>query len=115
MKGILKSRCRGTRSRMVFLRPRLEALEARLAPATRIWDGGSPLDSNWTTAANWVGDVAPVTGVDNLEFPSVAARKTNTNDFVNATFLGLNFTGSGYALGGNLMILGGDVTAGSGT
>jgi autotransporter-associated beta strand protein len=92
-------------------RPRLEALEERLAPATRVWDGGSLVDSNWTTAANWVGDVAPLPGVDALEFPSTAARKTNTNNFVGAAFLGLAFTGSGYTLGGNPVTLGGDLTA----
>src|SRR5262249_56446616 len=95
-------------------RPWLEALEERLAPATRVWDGGSPLNSNWTTAANWVGDVAPVPGVDDLEFPTTAARKTNTNDFVGATFLGLAFTGSGYTLGGNPLTLGGDLTTSTG-
>src|SRR5262249_4113198 len=96
-------------------RPRLEALEDRLAPATRVWDGGSPLNSNWSTAANWVGDVAPIPGVDSLEFPASAARKANTNDFVGATFLGLAFTGSGYALGGNGLTLGGNLSAGPST
>src|SRR5262249_36760547 len=95
-------------------RPRLEALEDRLAPATRIWDGGSPVHSNWATAANWVGDVAPLPGVDSLEFPGTAARKANTNDFVGAAFLGLAFTGSGYALSGNPVTLGGNLTAGPG-
>src|SRR5262249_42410459 len=96
-------------------RPRLEALEERLAPATRVWDGGSPLNSNWSTPANWVGDVAPVPGVDDLVFPSVAARKTNTNDFVNAAFLGISFTGSNYVLGGNSVTLGGNLGAGPST
>jgi autotransporter-associated beta strand protein len=31
-------------------------------PAPSVWDGGSTLNSNWTTAANWAGDVAPLTG-----------------------------------------------------
>src|SRR5262249_2852664 len=91
---------------------RLEALEDRLAPATCIWDGGSLVNSNWSTAANWVGDVAPVPGVDDLEFPSAAARKANTSDFVGATFGGIAFTGSGYALGGNPVTLGGKLEAG---
>src|SRR5262249_53786618 len=95
-------------------RPWVEALEERLAPATRVWAGGSPLNSNWTTAANWVGDVAPVPGVDDLEFPTTAARKTNTNDFVGAAFLGLAFTGSYYVLGGNPLTLGGNLTTGLG-
>src|SRR5262249_12624893 len=82
---------------------------------TRVWDGGSLLNSNWTTAANWVGDVAPVPGVDDLVFPDVAARKANTNDFVGAAFLGLAFTGSSYALGGNPVTLGGNLTTSPGT
>jgi len=97
------------------LRPSLEALEERLAPATRVWDGSSLLDSNWTTAANWVGDVAPIPGVDDLEFPSTAARKASTNDFVGAAFLGIAFTGSGYALAGNGLTLGGNLTTSPGT
>jgi autotransporter-associated beta strand protein len=96
-------------------RPWLEPLEERLAPATRVWDGGSPLNSNWTTAANWVGDVAPVPGIDSLEFPSTAARKTNTNDFAGAAFLGIAFTGSNYVLGGNPLTLGGNLTTNPGT
>src|SRR5262245_46954680 len=96
-------------------RPWLEPLEERLAPATRVWDGGSPLNSNWSTAANWVGDVAPTPGVDDLQFPDTAARKANTNDFVGATFLGLAFTGSGYTLGGNPLTLGGNLTTSQGT
>src|SRR5262245_1662724 len=96
-------------------RPQLEALEDRLAPVTRVWDGGSALNSNWSTAANWVGDVAPVPGVDDLQFPATAARKANTNDFVGAAFLGLAFTGSGYALGGNGLTLAGNLTAGPST
>src|SRR5204863_115668 len=35
-----------------------EALEERIVFATRIWTGLGP-DSNWTTAANWAGNVAP--------------------------------------------------------
>jgi autotransporter-associated beta strand protein len=94
-------------------RPRLETLEDRVAPATVVWDGGSLLNSNWTTAANWVGDVAPVPGVDDLEFPSTAARKANTNDFAGATFR-ITFTGSNYILGGNPLTLGGNLTTGPG-
>ena len=54
---------------------RLDRLETRLAPAVATWDGGGP-DNNWTTAANWVGDVAPQPG-DDLVFPQGAARLTS--------------------------------------
>jgi hypothetical protein len=51
---------------------RLDRLETRLAPAVVDWDGGGA-DNHWTTAANWVGDVAPQPG-DDLVFPAGAAR-----------------------------------------
>ena len=61
---------------------------------TRVWDGGSLFDSNWTTPANWVGDVAPVAG-DALEFPESAARKSNTNNFpANTTFQSIRISGT---------------------
>ena len=36
--------------------------------AVKTWDGGGA-DANWQTAANWVGDIAPVAG-DDLVFPA---------------------------------------------
>jgi autotransporter-associated beta strand protein len=78
----------------------LTRLESRLAPANAIWDGGGA-DNLWSTAANWVGDVAPQAG-DDLVFPSGAARLTNTNDFAAGTeFNSLSVTGGGYEIGGN--------------
>lgn len=106
---------RATAARRRSWRPGLEVLEERLTFATRVWDGGSLVNSKWSTAANWVGDVAPVPGVDDLVFPATAARKANTNDFVNAAFLGLTFTGSGYAVGGTPVSLAGSLSAGPAT
>ena len=54
---------------------------------THTWDGGSTANNLWTTAANWVGDVAPTAG-DNLVFPANAARKTNVNNFASGTVFG---------------------------
>jgi autotransporter-associated beta strand protein len=80
--------------------PRLLVLEDRLAPAIATWDGGGG-NNNWTTAANWVGDVAPNPG-DDLAFPSGAAQLTNVNDFAAGTlFTSLSVTGNGYAISGN--------------
>src|SRR6476660_3438729 len=53
---------------------RLDRLETRLAPAVATWDGGGA-DNKWTTAANWVGDVAPKAG-DDVDFPGGVAQKT---------------------------------------
>ena len=66
-------------------------------PVTRRWDGGSAVNSNWTTKENWEGDVVPIAG-DNLEFPAGAARLTTSNDFVSGTlFNSITFSGAGYA------------------
>src|SRR5262249_10360745 len=63
---------------------------------TDTWDGGGS-DSNWTTAANWVGDVAPLAG-DNLVFPSGAVQLSNTNNFASGTvFNSLTVSGGGYS------------------
>src|SRR5262245_9681860 len=79
---------------------RLDRLETRLAPAVATWDGGGT-NANWTTAANWVGDVAPNPG-DDLVFPGSATQLTNVNDFPDGTaFHSFKITGSGYHLTGN--------------
>ncbi|MGA2053274.1 MAG: hypothetical protein ABSH19_08185, partial [Opitutales bacterium] len=44
------------------------------------WSGASGTDDNWTTATNWVGGVAPITGnVDALDFTGTTGL-TNTNN-----------------------------------
>jgi hypothetical protein len=63
------------------------------------WDGGGG-DDDWTTAANWVGDVAP-SETDILVFDSTGVGTTN-NDFPSGTiFSALQFEASGYELQGN--------------
>src|SRR5262245_52212401 len=59
----------------------LERLEDRSLLATIIWQGGS--GQNMSTAANWIGGVAPQQD-DNLVFP-VSANKNVTNDFAAGT------------------------------
>src|SRR5262249_14009564 len=75
------------------------------APNTYTWDGGGA-NNNWTTAANWVGDVAPSAG-DQLVFPDLAARLNNVNDFAAGTpFASITLSGTGYLLSGNAITLG---------
>jgi hypothetical protein len=79
------------------------------AGAFRVWDGGGG-DDNWTTAANWVGDVAPLPD-EALRFPSGAARTNQANNFpLNTIFRTLLIEG-GYTLGGNGLQLSGDLKA----
>jgi hypothetical protein len=85
-------------------------LEGRLAPAVLTWDGGGS-DNNWTTAANWVGDVAPVAGAD-LVFTGRVGTTPN-NDFAAGTaFSSITFTNGGFTLTGNAVTLTG--TSGGG-
>ena len=68
---------------------------------TRIWDGGNGVaGNNWTTAANWVDDVAPIAG-DRLVFSGATQRSTN-NDFGPGTmFDSIVFVNGGFTLSGS--------------
>ena len=67
--------------------------------ATRTWTGGG-VDNNWTNAANW-GGTAPVAG-DDLVFPSVNLRLSNTNNFAaNTVFNSITISGTNYVINGN--------------
>jgi len=79
----------------------------------RIWDSGGA-DDNWTTALNWVGDVAPVAG-DDLLFPP-GARTGPLNDFpAGTTFNSITFSGGNYALDGNSISLNAGILATNGS
>jgi hypothetical protein len=82
--------------------------------ATRTWDGGGA-NTSWTTAANWVDDIAPVAG-DDLVFPAAAAQMTASNNFFLFTsFNSITFTGGTYTIGGNPITLASGMTASAGT
>jgi autotransporter-associated beta strand protein len=85
-------------------------LEDRLTPATATWDGGGA-DNHWSTAANWVGDVAPNPG-DDLVFPAGAAQRANVNDLTaDTSFRVLNVNDTGYQISGNAVQISTAVTA----
>ncbi|WP_442506611.1 Calx-beta domain-containing protein [Novipirellula sp. SH528] len=87
----------------------LESLEGRrlLAVTNFTWDGGGAND-NWTTPANWEGDVAPTPSADvQLIFRGGAARTANNNDFpAGSNFFGIEFAGGIYNVTGNVVALG---------
>src|SRR4030095_12174710 len=65
----------------------------------RVWDGGAA-DVKWSTAANWVDDVAPVEG-DDLIFPTKAARFIGDNNFIpGIVFSTITIEGGNYLFGG---------------
>lgn len=78
------------------------------AAASVNWDGEGG-DDNWTTAANWVGDVAPSAG-DIIVF-NVTGVGPAINDFAPGTiFSGLWVQAGGYTLSGNAFELAGDAS-----
>src|SRR5262245_20527552 len=81
----------------------LDRLETRLAPAVATWDGGGA-NANWTTAANWVGDVAP-NPADYLVFPQGPLKLTNVNDFPAGTAFNSIAIGPNYVMTGNAVAL----------
>jgi len=87
-------------------------LTSAAAAAILTWNGGGG-NNNWTTAANWVGGVAPVAG-NSLVFDStgVGARPSPNNDFAAATsFWAITVSVGGYTIGGNSVDLTSDLTA----
>ncbi|MBK7393116.1 MAG: hypothetical protein IPI64_07390 [Chloracidobacterium sp.] len=72
--------------------------------AVKTWDGGG-VDDNWRTAANWVNDVAPVSG-DDLVFPAVAAKYTSSNNLtLFSTIRSMTFEGGTYTISGSPLLL----------
>ena len=72
--------------------------------AVKTWDGGGA-DNNLLTAANWVGDVAPVVN-DDLIFPANAAKfSVNNNSTLLSTFRSITFEGGNYTFGGSALRL----------
>ncbi|MDD5085863.1 MAG: autotransporter-associated beta strand repeat-containing protein, partial [Candidatus Omnitrophica bacterium] len=78
---------------------------------TATWTGA--VSALWSDAGNWDGlggGVAPGAG-DALVFPDGASNLTNSNDLTDGiTFNSLTFTGSGYTLDGNSIILAAGLT-----
>lgn len=93
---------RGVVARWNYFRPRVELLEARLAPAILTWVGD--VDGNWDTKlitnTNWSTDALPKSG-DTLIFGSTGNNHTNVNDTKPGNTYTLQFTGGTYSISGN--------------
>jgi autotransporter-associated beta strand protein len=107
-RSLSATRARGTSLRPRSLRPWLELLESRLAPAvtTRTWTGLGA-DNSWKNAANW-NNGAPVPG-DKLIFQAGSLRReTNVNTFAAGTNFASISVEDGYVLSGARVVLNGD-------
>ncbi len=91
---------------------KIEPLEERALLSVCTWDGGGS-DNNWSTAANWANDVAPIAN-DSLVF-SGSTRTATTNDYTSGTsFDSIEFAADDFSLAGNAVMLTGDVTVETG-
>ena len=82
-----------------------------LLATTKTWDGEG-IDDNWTTAANWDSDIAPV-ATDDLVFAG-STRTAPVNDFAAATnFASITFSlgASAFTLSGNSVTITGGASA----
>jgi hypothetical protein len=70
--------------------------------ATKTWTGAT--GSQWSNAANWSPPGAPVNG-DALVFPGAASTLITTNDLSNLAVADVQFTTSGYTIGGNALTI----------
>ena len=83
--------------------------------AVRTWDGGGA-DNRFSTAANWVGDVA-VNQNDDLVFPANAAQYTAINDLFGSiitNYGSITIEGGNYTIGGRTTRLAGGLTVSGG-
>lgn len=81
------------------------ATPASAAGVTFTWDGGGG-DDNWSTAANWVGDVAPGTD-DDLVF---ALGDVSNNDFAGYEVGSILVDGAGVTITGNPFTINSGIT-----
>ncbi len=114
--GKLRSKRRGKKgkglSTQKFRRLVGEPLEERTLLSLCVWDGGGT-DNKWTTAANWVGDVAPVRG-DDLRFSGAVQTDTENDYTAGTSFRSINFAASGFEITGNNLTLTNNITVNSG-
>jgi autotransporter-associated beta strand protein len=89
----------------------VEPLEERALLSVCVWDGGGA-NAYWKTAANWVGDVAPVAG-DSLCFAGSVRTTTSNNFTAGTTFGSIEFGASNFTLNGNSITLTGGITVDS--
>jgi hypothetical protein len=88
-------------------------LVPRAYAAVVTWDGEGA-DNNWSTAANWSGDTAPVNG-DSIVLPRsiLTSNEVLNNDISSLSLAGISVTGTGtyyYTVNGNGITLTGDIT-----
>ncbi len=101
--------------RRVGVRPRMEELEIKLAPAVFTWTGaGGSLDNGWSLTGNWQVNGSqpanPPEAGDQLVFPAGVSQKTADNNLgTNIQFQSITIEDSGYDVYGDRLDLTGSL------
>ena len=91
---------------------KFESVEQRqLLSSVAIWTGAGTTN-NFSTAANWQGNVVPQAGAQ-LIFQGTARTSPNNNLAAGTSFASIEFEGSGFNLKGNSITLGSNNTPGT--
>jgi autotransporter-associated beta strand protein len=80
-------------------------------PSNCFWNGGSLVDSKWSTTNNWQGGFAPELSGNNLFFAGTARLSPDMNNSYNVTELVFSNTAGSFTIGSST---GGTLTIGSG-
>jgi autotransporter-associated beta strand protein len=78
----------------------------------RTWDGASASGNNWSDPANWVGNIAPAMGANNLIFAGATRLTPDMDGDYGASGLTFDGTAGSFVLGssgGNVLTLAGDI------
>ena len=83
-------------------------LSASSRAAVFTWDGGGTTNDNWSTAANWVGDVVPPNnGSADIIFAGSTRLSPNADANWSVTSLSFSAGAGAFQLGGNQLTIGG--------
>ena len=89
-----------------------EPLEKRELLSVCTWNGQGT-NNKWSTAANWVGNAAPVAG-DQLVFSGTTQTASQDDLAAGTSFQSIEFQNSGFSLSGNNLTVANHITVDSG-
>ncbi len=81
-------------------------LEVQAVPAAVAWNGGSGVDSLWSTAENWTNNTPPALWERLLFAGGATPRAVNTNDLAESRFHSLALADQNWTLAGAALTLG---------
>src|SRR5262249_54160747 len=65
-------------------------------PSTRVWTGGSSVDNNWSSSANWQGNLAPSLSGNSLTFAGTTRLTPNMDNNYSVSGLVFSNTAGGF-------------------